>query len=61
MRLVKTLVGFTFGAVTVAIGCRICNSIYSKGAEMAIDNLYVTENRLARNHKHPALIIKALG
>lgn len=41
MKIAKCLVFFSFGASTVSIGSRIINSIYAKGADLAVETLEV--------------------
>jgi Na+/H+-translocating membrane pyrophosphatase len=52
---------FSFGSTTIAIGSRIINSIYSKGADFATEALNITKDNLRKDSKHPALIARALG
>lgn len=55
------MVCFSFGSVTIAIGGRIVNSIYSKGADFATETLNIVKDRLRKDSKHPAVIARALG
>jgi Na+/H+-translocating membrane pyrophosphatase len=52
---------FSFGSVTIAIGSRIFNSVYSKGADFAMNTMGLAKDRLQEDSRHPALIARALG